>query len=126
MRGDALHSERVLLASAQRTATPTDVTQNNPQYRGVHVAVDVTDVGAASPSITPKIQGFDAASSTWYDLLVGAAITATGTTVLKVYPGITASANVSASDVLPARWRVRVEHADADAITYSVGANLLV
>lgn len=125
MRGDTINSERVLLGSAARTATPTDVTQDNPRHRGVHVVVDVTDAGAATPSITPKIQGLDAASGNWYDILVGAAITAIGTTVLKVYPGITASANASASDVLPARWRTRVEHADADTITYSVGANLL-
>ena len=70
----------------------------------------------------PTIQGKDHLSGKYYDLLVGVAITAIGTTILKVYPGIMASANVAASDILPLTWRVQFVHADVDSITYSVSA----
>ena len=70
----------------------------------------------------PTIQGKDPLSGKYYDLLVGVAIIATGMTILKVHPGITASANISASDMLPLIWRVQFVHADADSITYSVSA----
>lgn len=114
-----------VLASAARTATTTSTDQHNENHRGGHFAINVTAL-AATPSIVAKIQGKDPASNEWYDVLVGAAITATGLTVLKVYPGITPSANASACDVLPVTWRVVVTHADADSITYSVGASLIV
>ena len=114
-----------VLASAARTVTLDSADQENHHGRGLHVIIDVTSV-TSTPSVVPKIQGKDAVSGKWYDLLVGVAITATGTTVLKVYPGINASANASASDILPTIWRVRMEHADADSITYSVGATVIV
>ncbi len=113
-----------LLDSAARTATTTTDAQTNGDHCGVHVIVDVTAV-AATPSVTPTIEAFDSASGTWYSLLVGTAITGTGKTVLKVAPGITPVANGAAADYLPAVWRVTFTHADADSITYSVGANLL-
>ena len=109
-----------VLPSAARTAT-LNSDDLDCQGRGVHVIIDVTAI-SATPSVVPKIQGYDPLSGKYYDVLVGVAITATGTTVLKVYPGIVASANVAASDVVPPVWRVRMEHADADSITYSVGA----
>ena len=114
-----------VLTSAARTATINSDVQVNHEGSGLHIVIDVTSI-TATPSVTPTIQGRDDVSGVFYDLLVGVAITATGTTVLKVYPGITASANVSASDLLPANWRVRMVHADADSITYSVGATVIV
>lgn len=113
-----------ILASAARTATPTAVAQGTAGYRGVHVVIDVTAV-TATPSVVPTIDGYDDLSGKWYNLLTGAAITATGTTVLKIYPGIGTVANAAASDILPATWRVVMTHGDADSITYSVAANLL-
>ena len=116
-----------LLASAARTATPTadSLTRNDPNALGVHVIVDVT-ASAATPSVVVTIEGQDPASGKWYALLTSAAFTgSTETRVLKVYPGITVAANLSAADVLPASWRVVLTHADADSITYSVGANII-
>lgn len=113
-----------VLASAARTATVQSADLTNYNGKGLHLVIDVTAV-TATPSITCEIEGKDALSGKYYDVLVGAAITATGTTVLKVYPGITASANASASDMLPRTFRVNCVHADADSITYSVGASLV-
>ncbi len=116
--------EAPLFASAARTATENSPDQQNIEARGLHVIIDVT-LDPALASITPHIQGKDPASGKYYDLLVGVAITATGTTVLKVYPGIAVAANAAASDIMPKTWRVRMVHVDADSITYSVGAALV-
>lgn len=117
--------ERTVLASVARTATLNSSDFTNYNARGLHVVVDVTAVGL-TPSITVKIQGKDALSGKYYDLLTSAAITAVGTTALKVYPGVTVAANVAVSDVLPRTYRVRVEHLGTDSITYSVGASEVV
>lgn len=114
-----------VLVSVARTATVNSADQINADGRGVHVIIDVT-VDPAAASVTPTIQGRDPLSGVYYDILVGNAITAVGTTILKVYPGIGAVANGAASDVLPRTWRVRMVHADDDSITYSVGANSIV
>ena len=115
-----------LLDSAARTATTQSAEQDNRVSRGVQVIFDLTAIPATPSGVTPKIQAHDPASGNWIDLLSGGSITATGTTVLTVYPGIAETANESASDVLPRVWRVEVEHVDAESYTYSVGANTVV
>ena len=113
-----------VLASAARTALVTGADQTNEYARGLHVIIDVT-LDPALASITPTIQGKDEISGKYYDLLVGAAIAAVGVTVLKIYPGITVAANVSASDILPKTWRVNMAVADADSMTYGIAATLI-
>ena len=114
-----------LLPSAARVATINSADQENLKARGLHVIIDVT-LDPAAASITPTIQSRDPLSGTYHDLLVGNAIVAVGTTILKVYPGIAVSANAAASDILPRVWRLRMVHADGDSITYSVGAELVI
>jgi len=109
-----------LLATLARTATPTAVDQVNYNARGIVIIIDVTAV-ANTPSVVFTIEGKDIASGKYYTILASAAITGTGTTVLRVYPGLTAAANVTVSDILPRDWRLVATHADADSITYSVG-----
>lgn len=115
---------KTVYASAARTATPTANPLTMEGARGVHVVIDVTAV-TSTPSVVPTIDGYDPLSGKWYNLLTGAAITATGTTVLKIYPGITAVANGAASDVVPDVFRVVCTHADSDSATYSVAAHLV-
>ena len=119
------NTDITLLISAARTATLDTAEQTNTHGRGCHVIINVTSI-TDTPSVVPKIQGRDPASGEWYDLLPGVAIIATGMTVLKVYPGIATIVNAAASDILPAHWRVRLEHADVDSITYSVGAVVIL
>ena len=119
-----LNEAHTFLASAARTATVNSDRFRNVLFNGIHVIVDVTAYPAAA-SIEVHIQAQDQTSGDWYDLLVSSAITATGTTVLKVGPGITPSPNAAANDMLPENIRVRVVHTDADSITYSVGSNLM-
>lgn len=118
-----------LLASTERTATVnTDHIHNaaidGHPIRGVKVTLDVTTT-SATPSVTFTIQGVDPTSGSYYTVLASSAITTVSTTTLTVYPGITAAANVSASDVMPTTWRLNCAHSDADGITYSASADLL-
>lgn len=118
------HEDITLLASAARTASVNTADQINRGHRGLHLVIDAT-ASAATPSVTFTIQGKDATSGQYYTILASAAVTGTGTTVLRVFDGATASANVTANDVLPATWRLSVSAADADSLTYSVGASLI-
>jgi hypothetical protein len=108
-----------LLKSQARTATI-----NSDGVRGAHIIISVS-ASADTPSVVPKIQGKNQLTGAWYDILTGAAITGTGVTVLKVFPGAPVTTNVSTNDFLPEKWRVRMEHSDTDSITYSVAANTL-
>lgn len=116
------HSETIY-ASAARTATPTAVTKRVDRHRGCLLLIDVTAI-AATPSVVPKVEGVTASGAV-YAILTGAAITATGQTALKIYPGVTASANVAVSDVLPQTIKVTLTHGDTDSITYSVDLVLI-
>lgn len=120
----SLPHQFVVKSSGAVTATDQYGPIGNLGARGVHVIIDVTAV-ADTPSVVFTLQGYDPASGDWYNLLVSSAVVATGTTVLKVYPGIAAVANGAASDCLPAVWRIDATHADADSITFSLGAVLL-
>ena len=113
-----------VFASAARTATVASDVQVNTGYRGVHLVIDCT-TSADTPSVVFTIQGYNPLGDDYYTILASAAVTGAATTVLRVYPGLAASANVSVSDCLPELWRVNAVHADADSITYSVCANLL-
>ena len=114
----------IVLASAARIATNNSEDLTNSGHKGCHVIIDVT-VDPDSASIVPTIQGLDSVSGKYYTLLVGNAITAVGTTVLRIYPGLTASANVIANDIVPSKFRILMTHADADSITYSVAVSLV-
>lgn len=113
-----------VLPSAARTATPDTQEFDLPAgYSGLALVVDVTAV-TATPSVTVKIEGVDRTSGKTWEILTGTAVTATGTSVLRVHPALTASAGATAKDVLPPVVRITATHLDADSITYSVAAHL--
>lgn len=124
--GETLNSGAylTLMASAARTASVDGDDQTNTHYRGIIVVIDAT-AKTSTPSVTFTIQGKDAVSGKYYTILASAAITDTGTTVLRVYPGATNASNVTANDVLPVTWRLITTAGDSDSLTYSVGACLL-
>lgn len=113
-----------VLASAVRAATTNSSKYENYGSRGIHLVIDVTVVPGVD-TVTPKLEGYDAVSGKYYDLLVGTAMVATGTQVLKLYPSIATAANAAANDVLPTAWRVTMTHSAATNFTYSVGASLI-
>jgi hypothetical protein len=117
--------DATLLSSTARTASVNSSDITNYNGRGVVVVINVTSI-TDTPSVVFTIQGKDSVSSVYYDILASAAVTATGTTTLTVYPGNSAAANSKADTPLPRVWRVEAVHADADSITYSVGSSTIL
>lgn len=114
-----------VFTSAARTASETSSTFTNQHgHRGVIIVIDAT-AATATPSVVFTIQGYSPLGDDYFTILASAAITATGTTILRVYPGLTAAANTVANDVLPPLWRVSAVAGDADSLTYSVNALLI-
>lgn len=103
------------------TTTQTSSDFTNYSGQGTKIVLNVTSAGTGS--ITLAIQGKDLASGQYYAILTGSAVTTNSTNVYTIYPGITVTANVSASDVLPRTWRVVVTANNANAMTYTVGAS---
>lgn len=114
----------VVLASAARTTTQTQTDQTNYNHRGIIVVLDMTVVGTGS--VTLEIDAKDPVSGKYYAVLTGAAVVTNVTNVYRVYPGLTAVANATVSDVLPRTWRVKVTANNANSATYSVGAMLVL
>lgn len=115
---------KTAFTSSARTATPTNAELTTEGARGLHLVIDVTAV-TSTPSVVPTVDAYSPLANKWYNLLTGVAITATGTTVLKIYPGIATAANAAASDVVPDTFRVVMTHGNANSITYSVEAHLV-
>lgn len=117
-------SSFTIYASAARTATPdTSEIELPVGAQALFVVIDVTAV-TATPSVVFTVSGVDRVSGKLFTLLASAAITGTGTTVLRVSPHLTASANLIAKDHVPPVIRVAPVHGDADSITYSVAGLL--
>ena len=123
--GSAVGGElsQTVAASAARTAAFTSDDFVVPYAKGAHFVINVSAI-TDTPVLTPIIEGKDPISGNYYTILQGANITTVSTTVLKVYPGITASANAAVSDILPRTWRVRITVGDTDSATYSIAASL--
>ena len=122
-----------VLKSAARTASPDDVVLDfgdggvsvpkMDNVSNMHVIIDVT-AKTDTPSVQPEIVATDPTSGKTYALLGSiAAITNTGTTVLKVGRDVVAAAGTAAQDFIPAEVTLKFTHDDADSITYSVGVN---
>lgn len=118
------NTDITVLASAARTTTTNSSDLTNYNGRGLHVVLDVTNAGTGSITIT--ISGKDALGGLYYTLLTGAAVTTNSTNVYKIFPGATAVANAAANDILPRTWRVTVTHNNANSITYSVSASVIL
>jgi len=121
------NEELVLLASAARTAQTDSADQINYNGSGLIVIVDVT-VDPAAAAITPKLQIKDSISSNYFTVWsAAAAINAVGTYAYLFAPGGAAGSYTEAVNLRVARtWRVRIDPADADSMTYSVSAVVLV
>lgn len=74
--------------------------------RGLIVFADVSAITGTAPTLIVTIQGKDPVSGNYYTILASAALTATGTTVLRVFPGLTAVANATVNDILPPDFRI--------------------
>jgi len=119
---NSFKEERVIYESAARTATPTAVTITSGSIGGLFI-INVSAI-TATPSVVFNIDGV--INGVEYTIIDSAAITSTGTTVIRVHPSLTAASNTIAKDILPQAIKVTPVHDDADSITYSmtyVGVN---
>ena len=114
---------RAILASAARTTSTTSEDQLNQGLTGLIIVIDVTAV-TGTPSNVYNVQFKDQVSGKYYPVLSSAAIVATGTTVLQIHPALVVAANLTASALVPEKFRVQVAHGTADSITYSVSYTL--
>jgi hypothetical protein len=87
---------QTLTAQAAGTVVTGDL--DTRQAIGALVFINVT---AVTGSLTVSLKGKDEASGTYYTIIASPAIASTGMTVLRVYPGLTASANATVNDVTP-------------------------
>lgn len=106
-----------IFESTARTAT-SSATIVSTQASGLFI-INVT-AATATPSVVFTIAGVDPISSATYTILASAAITGTGTTVLRVCAHLAAAANTVAKDILPQALKITATHADTDSITYSM------
>lgn len=102
-----LNEHRLLMTLAAAAASANGDDQRNDNCRGITVIVDLTAVSGTSPTCVVTIEGLDPQSGKYFTLLASASLTGVGTTILKVFPGATASANAVANDQLPKFWRVK-------------------
>lgn len=114
----------VAIVSAAYTTTQTTSDQTNFNHRGIIAVLNVTVAGTGS--VTLEIDGKDPVSGAYYAVLTGVAVTTNSTNVYRAYPGLTASANATANDILPRTWRIKVTANNANTITYSVGCILIL
>lgn len=74
---------------------------------GLLIYINVTAISGTSPTMTVTLKGsIDSSATATYTILASAAISATGLTVLRVYPGLTAAANATANDVIPGTCQI--------------------
>jgi len=114
-----------LLTSAARSSTTASSDTTNHNSKGGHFVIDVTNV-ASTGTLTPTIEGKDSVSSEYYTILTGLEITAVGTYVVKVYPGVGQIPNGAASDILPKIFRINIVYGGSGDVTYSVGCALIM
>lgn len=126
VRNNVDSAASILTLTAQAPGTVNSSDQTNFNGRGVKLGINVTADSAGTALVVVTIQGKDTVSGQYYTILSSASIAAVGFSTLTVYPAITATANVAASDVLPRTWRVSVTVSGAGTATATVGSSTIL
>jgi hypothetical protein len=115
-------SEEILLTAQTDTATTGDLT--NLCNKGIHVLLRISAIATATCVL--KVEGKDPASGEYYTLLESAALNSTGVKELLIFPGATATANVSANVFLPPIFKItNTVTLGGGTIAYTLGAAFL-
>jgi hypothetical protein len=114
----------LITLSGAGAGTTNSADQTNYNGRGVQIGVNITSIAVGT--LTVNIQGKDIASGTYYTLLSTGALAAAAFSNITVYPGITVSANLDVSDVLPRTWRVQVVASAGITVSATVGASVIL
>ena len=98
----------------------------NRSAKGCVCVVDLTAT-SGTPTGVFTIEGKDPVSGKYYTILASAELGTVATTVLRVYPGLTAATNLVVSDILPNVFRVTcvVAGTDTPKISATVGVTLI-
>lgn len=118
-------TSQAVFPSAARTTTQTSADIPVPYAREIDVITDQTVNAGSAGSVTVTINGKDPASGKYYPLLVGAAIAAVGTQILKLGLGLPVTANVSADCGIPPVIQIVVTAVNANITTWSCGLNMI-
>jgi len=102
------------------TATTADHTVSFTTRSKGGIFVIHATAETATASVVFTIRGVDPVAATTWDILASAAVDAVGTRVLRVYPGLTAVGNLTATDILPEAIEIDCNHSDTDSFTYSI------
>lgn len=113
-----------LVAAGAGTTNSDD--QLNLYGKGVQLGVNIS-AKTGTISVVVNMQGKDVASGQYYTICSTAALTSAAFTLLTVYPGTTASANVDCNAPLPTAWRAQVVSGTGStpAVTLTVGASVI-
>jgi hypothetical protein len=123
-RSTNLGTVATLTAAGLGTVTGTDL--DTHQSKGCLVLINVSAISGTSPTLTVTLKGVDTISGTAYTIIASTALNATGLTVLRVYPGLTASANLVVSDIMPVRSRVDYTiGGTGPSVTATIGIQLI-
>jgi hypothetical protein len=93
----------VITHTAASAGTVNSSVLDTHQGLGLLVFINITSV---TGSLTVTIKGVDPTSGATSTILASAALASTGLTVLKVYPGLTAAANLVANDIMPGQAQI--------------------
>jgi hypothetical protein len=119
---DTAALQTLTLAAA---GTTTSADQINYSGRGVKCTIDIT--ATTAQTLTVSLQGKDPVSGKYVTYASSAALAAVATTSLTMYPGITTTANVAISDVLPRTWRTQaVVAAAGNTLTATVACSVIL
>lgn len=98
----------------------------NKYARGVTLFLNITTADGTNETLDVKVQAKDPVSGEYIDILNEsfAQKTATGTSMITIFPGLVETANVAVSGAMPRTWRVRatVGSTNSDgSFTFSMG-----
>lgn len=122
-----LNTQSIVTLTAAGAGTTNSDDQTNLYGRGVVVFANIS-AKSGTIAVTVSVQGKDPVSGEYYTILTSASLTATGFTTLTIYPGATATSNVSASEPLPLTWRVQVVSGTGvtPSVTMTVAASVIL
>lgn len=120
---DYLPYDIAVYRSAARTATPATGGFGIPKEANAVMVIIKTTAAGSSPSTVPTIEFYNPVSDSYEVALTGAAITGTGTIILRIHPGATAATNLTLDSFVPRVIQVTMTHGNATSHTYSVSAH---
>ncbi len=120
-----VNQNTVVFPSAQRTATITSASIDNPTAKGIVIFLNVTQASGTG-GIQVNLLNVDPASGNAVSFLgPEPRVTGMGLSAYTYYPGFTTGAGGGNSGVVTRTFQIQVIHNDSSNYTYSVGISLV-